>query len=528
MTTETPLAAATPSGSVAERLDARRLERERLVAELVEADAAVARAEARRLDVIRRLRRNGEQLTVADDIRGVHFRPSSELTLRSDRAEVSAALRVTERQAELWITLAEALTDLPVTAEALAGGAISSRHAAEIASATSALEPSPREQIEARAVELASSLTPRRLARRLRELTDRVDESAAIERHRAASDERGVWVDPGQDGMAYLTALLPAVDATAILDGLDTGAARLRDEGDGRSVNQLRADIFAGALLADHVGGADGARLTGIRPTVHITVPVLTLLGHSHEPAVLDGYGPIDAATARRLTAEAPTFQRLLTHPVTGAVLAMDRSSYRPPEELRRWLRVRDETCRFPTCGRAARRCEVDHCRDWAANGATDHDNLAHLCKGHHDLKHQSGWRYRHLDDRGRLEWTAPSGRRYVSQPARTMGSASPGAAEAGTPPGAAEAGTPPGDAGAWLSATASTADTDHPSGSVGFASSATAQMLAQVDEELLDYLDGSDFDDADLEHWDDEWRALWWANEELKDELREMVRLME
>ena len=68
-----------------------------------------------------------------------------------------------------------------------------------------------------------------------------------------------------------------------------------------------------------------------------VTVPVMTLLGHSDEPGTLDGYGPIDADTARRLAATAPSFRRLLVHPETGVALSLGTETYRVPTDLRLW-----------------------------------------------------------------------------------------------------------------------------------------------------------------------------------------------
>ncbi len=106
-------------------------------------------------------------------------------------------------------------------------------------------------------------------------------------------------------------------------------------------------------------------------PKVYVTVPVLTLLGHSEQPAELDGYGPIDADTARRLAAHAPSFRRILTHPETGAYLSYGRKTYRAPADLAGYLRIRDGGCRFPGCSRRAARSDIDHTTDWAAGGAT-------------------------------------------------------------------------------------------------------------------------------------------------------------
>jgi hypothetical protein len=79
---------------------------------------------------------------------------------------------------------------------------------------------------------------------------------------------------------------------------------------------------------------------------------------------------------------------------------------------------LRDDTCTFAMCGISARRCDIDHTRDWHAHdGPTDHDNLAHLSRGHHTLKHHGGWRVRQ-DKPGHLTWTSYLGRKYEVAPA--------------------------------------------------------------------------------------------------------------
>ena len=84
----------------------------------------------------------------------------------------------------------------------------------------------------------------------------------------------------------------------------------------------------------------------------------LTAAGVTEDLAELDGYGPIDPATARRLCAGAEEWIRVITHPVTAAVLAVD--SYKPTKALRRLLEIRDQTCRAPGCSAvAAARCST-------------------------------------------------------------------------------------------------------------------------------------------------------------------------
>jgi hypothetical protein len=153
-----------------------------------------------------------------------------------------------------------------------------------------------------------------------------------------------------------------------------------------------------------------------VRPVVHVTVPVSTLTGTGEDPATLDGVTPLDPETARQLAALAPTLRRILTEPVTGAMLTVDRASYVVPADLRAFLTQRDLTCRFPGCRIPAARCDVDHTIAWADGGGTDAENLAHLCRRHHTLKHESRWAVEQLDA-GVLAWTSPRGRTYLTSP---------------------------------------------------------------------------------------------------------------
>ncbi|WP_370448921.1 HNH endonuclease signature motif containing protein [Cryobacterium sp. TMT2-15-1] len=172
-------------------------------------------------------------------------------------------------------------------------------------------------------------------------------------------------------------------------------ALSLQGPGEERTLTQLTADVFADIILDGVTPSGLG---TGIRGavTVTVTVPVLTLMGLSEEPGFLEGYGPIDPDTARQLAAGAPSFTRILVHPETGAVLSVGRDRYTVPEDLKRFLRVRDKTCRFPGCNRSAAHCDLDHSLDWQFDGLTAHDNLAHLCLACHALKSETGWQVLH------------------------------------------------------------------------------------------------------------------------------------
>jgi hypothetical protein len=184
-----------------------------------------------------------------------------------------------------------------------------------------------------------------------------------------------------------------------------------------RSLDEIRADILADLLLASDPQGHVGRTKTGlgaIAASVQVTVPVLSLLDSPvddpFDAITLTGYGPVDPATARELAAGAPGWDRILTHPISSAVLAVDR--YKPTKKMRRHLAVRDQHCRFPGCRQPTARSDVDHTIDHALGGPTEHTNLAHLCRRHHVLKHHSTWSVKQRSG-GVLEWTSPTGRCY-------------------------------------------------------------------------------------------------------------------
>ena len=111
---------------------------------------------------------------------------------------------------------------------------------------------------------------------------------------------------------------------------------------------------------------------------------------------------------------------RTLTHRETGVVLSDGRDRYQVPKDQRRYLRVRNETCRWPGCRRAAAHSDLDHTLDWQFDRLTALRDLAHLCPADHTLKTETRWRYAHLPD-GTIQWTSPSGRTFISEPATIL-----------------------------------------------------------------------------------------------------------
>lgn len=393
----------------------------------------------------------------------------AELAYRAVRAELATALHLSEQSIERRMHRAWELRHCyPRVLEAYASGAVSEQHVQTILEAGAVLGSGEdidavfrRAAYEEQVLEYAARTSPNRLRPEARTLAEQFAEVPLDARHEWARRERRVWIAAAPDGMADLFAHLPAAEAFAIKDrlarmgkavseGERAGAASSASTvsiGDGvraRTVDEIRADLFSDLLLSGTPEDADSkwpdTGLGAIRAHVQVLVPesVLTgatgvaavagVLGEADPipgfdaigdptgppPALLEGYGPIDTATAGRLGGQAESWEAIRVDRETREVLSVDR--YRPSEEMRRLLRARDQHCRFPGCRVPLARCDIDHTVDAALGGATATDNLAHLCRGHHTLKHHTPWQVRQCEG-GVLEWTSPTGRLHRERP---------------------------------------------------------------------------------------------------------------
>ena len=148
-----------------------------------------------------------------------------------------------------------------------------------------------------------------------------------------------------------------------------------------------------------------------------VTVPVLSLLDLTDEPAMLDGHGPVPASLARKLVANgADSFYRVLVDPRDGAPLEIGRTSYRVTKAMRNWLRLRDGKCPFPGCSNSSLDNEADHLLAWHHGGTTGISNLGQPCPKHHKLRHTTGWTPTPATKNQPPGWTSPTGRHYTSE----------------------------------------------------------------------------------------------------------------
>jgi len=146
--------------------------------------------------------------------------------------------------------------------------------------------------------------------------------------------------------------------------------------------------------------------------TVNLTISAESLLGLNDEPAHIPGGGTIDAVTARALAHDG-IWRRIVTDPLTGTVLDVGRTRYRPPAALAAHVNTQNPHCICAACTQPATRCDLDHVTEWHDAGTTSANNLAPLCRASHTLK-SDGHMNLTITAPGRYQWTTPLGKTYT------------------------------------------------------------------------------------------------------------------
>jgi hypothetical protein len=225
-------------------------------------------------------------------------------------------------------------------------------------------------------------------------------------------EERRVIGEANPDGTANLLALnLPPEAVAAMLERVKRLAKGAKTSEDTRNLDQICADV-----LSDLVTGR------GLSPdpagVVDITVDHPTLTGLSEVPGEIQGWGPVIADIARQvaLAEERGQWRVTVTHPRTGQVVWNGVTRRRPTITERRYIQAREPVCVFPGCRMPARDSDLDHTQDYAKGGPTQPANLGHLCRHHHRLKHEAGWKLAQPTP-GNFIWTSPLGHTYQSKP---------------------------------------------------------------------------------------------------------------
>ncbi|MGH9087251.1 MAG: DUF222 domain-containing protein [Acidimicrobiales bacterium] len=347
-----------------------------------------------------------------------------------DAASYAARLSGTSiAKAKGDLALGERLAALPEVTEAVRQGRVSTDQAKVIAAAAEA-DPGTTGELLRSAEEDSFSDLRRRSGDIVRATRSEEDQ---VERERRVHARRYCRTWAPEEGGLRLDAWVSSVEGAKLLSALAKKTDELFERAPDEPVERLRADalvelVTRGGVRAEVTVRADAAAL--VRGEV--------LPGEACE---IDGVGPVSVTRVRSLLGEA-WMTLLLTD---GADIRTVTSTTRVvPRRVRIALEARDRTCVVPGCG-ARLHLEIHHWRtDFAEGGLTELDNMCRMCKPHHKLVSETGWRI--LGGPGRWRFIGPRAvpRARAGPPARSAGGAPTGPPPSGAPPRAPSGGRPP------------------------------------------------------------------------------------
>jgi Domain of unknown function (DUF222)/HNH endonuclease len=224
---------------------------------------------------------------------------------------------------------------------------------------------------------------------------------------------RFVRCEHDDDGALLIHARLPAEEGALVLKALEASREALRasaetthsgdehpvDGGEDERAGEAEHDVEklerftpsnadALVLMARTAISHGPAESTGDEHQIVVHVDAATLAHDDDGACELENGPALLPETARRLGCDGSVVRILESD---GRPLSIGRKTRTLSPALRRALRSRDRTCRFPGCCRH-RYLHAHHIEHWAHGGRTDLSNLIQLCSHHHRLVHEGGY----------------------------------------------------------------------------------------------------------------------------------------
>jgi hypothetical protein len=325
----------------------------------------------------------------------------------SAASELALALSITDNRAGTLISAAKALTTrLPHLLQLMDQGELDFYRALKITDATSWLSDEHARTVDRILVKRVKDKTADQIRKAATYAATRVDKEGSQRRTEQQHGERRVLLHHKVSGLTHLSVNNVRTEkATAAYLRIDQMARAMRTPTESRTLDQLRADIAVDLLLT-----GDGG--TSERAEVFLYLDLATYLKVNHEPAEMSGYGSIPASVARRiLSGPDTTLRRIITDPLTGQMIELGKTRYKPDSD--EFVQVRDRECRQPGCQRPALRCGVEATRAQGKQPGEADQRIAY-CARHRNLKNHPAWRYEVAPD-GELIITTPAGETHPS-----------------------------------------------------------------------------------------------------------------
>ncbi|MFD0744273.1 DUF222 domain-containing protein [Phytohabitans flavus] len=330
--------------------------------------------------------------------------------------EIRFALTLTRRAADTLMGLAGQLVErLPAAHDALRSGQIDLAKARVLDEETAALPPPAARHVVDLVLPAAGGLTTGQLRSRLRRLVIAADPGAAAARQREALTRRHLEHGLDPDGTATLAGRhLPPDRAATAAARIDALARAAKQAGDGRTLDELRADFYLDILNGDRTPTGRPLPAGG----VELVVPLSTLAGWSEQPGEIKGWGPVLAEIAAKVAdQQRDRSWRYTVADGSGTVTAHGPLRRRPAAGVAGLVRARDRTCRAPGCRAPAHTADLDHTVAWERGGPTTPANLGVLCRHCHRYKHSSGVTLTQPTP-GTFVWHTRLGHTYTTGPA--------------------------------------------------------------------------------------------------------------
>lgn len=318
------------------------------------------------------------------------------------------------------VRVARALAELPTISRAMRSAEISY---SKVRALTRVASPDSEERLLEFAMHATASQVER-FVRAWRQVDRGVEAEAVRERETKRHESRYLEIYTDDSGMVVVHGRLEPEAGAVLRRALDAagevlyGKQRLgqRPATDAPTSTQRRADaagLLAEAALASGLG--DEASLDTRADRFQVVVHVDTeALEDPEAPGLseIEDTGDVPAETSRRLACDSSTVT--MTQDSRGRVLDVGRKTRVISAALRRALKHRDNTCRFPGCDLTF--CDAHHVHHWGAGGETKLDNLVLLCRRHHRCVHEEGFRVEETGDGG-FRFLSPDGRATPEAP---------------------------------------------------------------------------------------------------------------
>ncbi|MEP6842391.1 MAG: DUF222 domain-containing protein [Pseudolysinimonas sp.] len=258
-------------------------------------------------------------------------------------------------------------------------------------------------------LKVASDLPPEKVASHARELRDELDEVGVVDREAHLHSKRFLRLIPQSDGMTKLIGLLDPESAALVTDAVDAvtsprrGGPRFIDSEavaraeaivrDERTTEQLALDALVEMVRI--AASADSGRVFGVRqPAVRVHVTASDLrrgAGAAH----LEGQtAAVSIQTAERISCSAGAIA--IEFDDDGTALRLSRRKRTFTEKQKLIQAAIWGGCAASDCERPPSWTEAHHIDEWHRdNGSTDVEDGVLLCRHHHLLVHNNGWRIR-------------------------------------------------------------------------------------------------------------------------------------